>query len=317
VRGIIEKIIGSYSDREIKRLMPLVDEIESLEEKMKKLSDEELKSKTSEFKERIAQGESLDDILPEAFAVVREASSRVLGMRHFRVQLIGGIVLHQGRIAEMKTGEGKTLVATLPVYLNALEGKGVHVVTVNDYLARRDSEWMGKIYNFLGLSVGLIVHGLDNEERRRAYNCDITYGTNNEFGFDYLRDNMVIYKEDMVQRELHYAIVDEVDSILIDEARTPLIISGAGDKSTELYKKANTFVSRLRAKVFIMFVIPSFRSKGVSYAIYYQIFVNAIKKGYTWGEGSTIGETNLKMRNDIESFGGKHYKTYRVYKLET
>jgi preprotein translocase subunit SecA len=250
VRGIIEKIIGSYSDREIKRLMPLVDEIESLEEKMKKLSDEELKSKTSEFKERIAQGESLDDILPEAFAVVREASSRVLGMRHFRVQLIGGIVLHQGRIAEMKTGEGKTLVATLPVYLNALEGKGVHVVTVNDYLARRDSEWMGKIYNFLGLSVGLIVHGLDNEERRRAYNCDITYGTNNEFGFDYLRDNMVIYKEDMVQRELHYAIVDEVDSILIDEARTPLIISGAGDKSTELYKKANTFVSRLRAKVF-------------------------------------------------------------------
>lgn len=250
MRGIIEKIIGSYSDREIKRLMPLVDEIESLEEKMKKLSDEELKSKTSEFKERIAQGESLDDILPEAFAVVREASSRVLGMRHFRVQLIGGIVLHQGRIAEMKTGEGKTLVATLPVYLNALEGKGVHVVTVNDYLARRDSEWMGKIYNFLGLSVGLIVHGLDNEERRRAYNCDITYGTNNEFGFDYLRDNMVIYKEDMVQRELHYAIVDEVDSILIDEARTPLIISGAGDKSTELYKKANTFVSRLRAKVF-------------------------------------------------------------------
>jgi preprotein translocase subunit SecA len=250
VRGIIEKIIGSYSDREIKRLMPLVDEIESLEEKMKKLSDEELKSKTSEFKERIAQGESLDDILPEAFAVVCEASSRVLGMRHFRVQLIGGIVLHQGRIAEMKTGEGKTLVATLPVYLNALEGKGVHVVTVNDYLARRDSEWMGKIYNFLGLSVGLIVHGLDNEERRRAYNCDITYGTNNEFGFDYLRDNMVIYKEDMVQRELHYAIVDEVDSILIDEARTPLIISGAGDKSTELYKKANTFVSRLRAKVF-------------------------------------------------------------------
>jgi preprotein translocase subunit SecA len=250
VRGLIEKIIGSYSDREIKRLMPLVDEIDSLEEEMKKLSDEDLKNKTAEFKERLAQGESLDDILPEAFAVVREASSRVLGMRHFRVQLIGGIVLHQGRISEMKTGEGKTLVATLPVYLNALEGKGVHIVTVNDYLAKRDSEWMGKIYNFLGLSVGLIVHGLDNEERRKAYNCDITYGTNNEFGFDYLRDNMVIYKEDMVQRELHYAIVDEVDSILIDEARTPLIISGAGDKSTELYKKANTFVGRLRAKVF-------------------------------------------------------------------
>jgi len=250
VKGLIEKVIGSYSDREIKRLVPIVDEIEKLGPKMKELSDEDLKSKTKEFKERLANGETLDDILPEAFAVVREASTRVLGMRHFRVQLIGGIVLHQGRIAEMKTGEGKTLVATLPVYLNALAGKGVHVVTVNDYLAKRDSEWMGKIYNFMGLSVGLIVHGLDNEERRRAYNCDITYGTNNEFGFDYLRDNMVIYKEDMVQRDLNYAIVDEVDSILIDEARTPLIISGAGDKSTDLYKKANSFVSRLRAKVY-------------------------------------------------------------------
>jgi len=250
VKKIIERIFGSYSDRELKRIAPIVDKIESLEPQMKELSDDKLKSKTGEFKERLKNGETLDDILPEAYAVVREASRRVLGMRHFKVQLIGGIVLHQGRIAEMKTGEGKTLVATLPVYLNALEGKGVHVVTVNDYLAKRDSEWMGKVYNFLGLKVGLIVHGLSNEERRAAYNCDITYGTNNEFGFDYLRDNMVIYKEDMVQRELHYAIVHEVDSILIDEARTPLIISGAGDKSTDLYKKANTFVSRLKAKVY-------------------------------------------------------------------
>jgi preprotein translocase subunit SecA len=250
VRKLIERIVGSYSDRELKRIAPIVDKIESLESQMKELSDDKLKSKTEEFKERLKNGETLDDILPEAYAVVREASRRVLGMRHFKVQLIGGIVLHQGRIAEMKTGEGKTLVATLPVYLNALEGKGVHVITVNDYLARRDSEWMGKVYSFLGLKVGLIVHGLSNEERRAAYNCDITYGTNNEFGFDYLRDNMVIYKEDMVQRDLNYAIVDEVDSILIDEARTPLIISGAGDKSTDLYKKANSFVSRLRAKVY-------------------------------------------------------------------
>ncbi|MEN2775925.1 preprotein translocase subunit SecA [Acetivibrio clariflavus] len=250
MKKLIEKIIGTYSDRELKRIMPIVDKIESLEEEMKALSDAELKNKTQEFKKRLADGETLDDILPEAFAVMREASWRVLGMKHFRVQLIGGIVLHQGRIAEMKTGEGKTLVATLPVYLNALEGKGVHVVTVNDYLAKRDSEWMGKVYNFLGLSVGLIVHGLTNAERRHAYSCDITYGTNNEFGFDYLRDNMVIYKEDMVQRDLHYAIVDEVDSILIDEARTPLIISGQGDKSTELYKIADSFVRRLKVKVF-------------------------------------------------------------------
>jgi len=250
-KNMLEKLIGSYSDRELKRIEPIVDEIESLEPQMKALSDEQLKAKTQEFKKRLSEGETLDDILPEAFAVVREAAVRVLGMRHFRVQLIGGVVLHQGRIAEMKTGEGKTLVATLPVYLNALEGKGVHVVTVNDYLAKRDSEWMGKIYSFLGLSVGLIVHGLSNEERRTAYNCDITYGTNNEFGFDYLRDNMVIYKEDMVQRELHFAIVDEVDSILIDEARTPLIISGAADKSTDMYKRADMFASRLKAKVFV------------------------------------------------------------------
>ena len=248
--NIIEKIIGTYSDRELKRIYPIVDKIEALEPEIQKLSDKELRAKTDEFKERLNNGETLDDILPEAYAVVREAGWRVNGMRAFRCQLVGGVVLHQGRIAEMKTGEGKTLVAVLPVYLNALTGKGVHVVTVNDYLARRDSEWMGKIYTFLGLSVGLIVHDLDNEERRDAYNCDITYGTNNEFGFDYLRDNMVIYKEECVQRELNFAIVDEVDSILIDEARTPLIISGEGDKSTDIYKRANTFVSGLSAKVF-------------------------------------------------------------------
>ena len=250
IKGLIEKVIGSYSDRELKRIMPIVDEIEGLEPKFSAMTDEQIKTVTPEFKERLKNGETLNDILPEAFAAVREASRRVLGMKHFRVQLIGGIVLHQGRISEMKTGEGKTLVATLPVYLNALEGKGVHVVTVNDYLAKRDSEWMGKIYNFMGLSVGLIIHDMDNAQRRKAYNCDITYGTNNEFGFDYLRDNMVIYKEDRVQRDLHYAIVDEVDSILIDEARTPLIISGAGDKSTDMYKRADTFASRLKVKVY-------------------------------------------------------------------
>lgn len=249
IKGILEGIIGSYSDRELKRIYPIVDKIEAFEPQIQKLSDIELKAKTPEFKERLAKGETLDDILPEAFAVVREASKRVLGMRHFRVQLIGGLVLHQGRISEMKTGEGKTLVATLPVYLNALSGKGVHVVTVNDYLARRDSEWMGKIYTFLGLTVGLIVHDMENTERRAAYNCDITYATNNELGFDYLRDNMVIYKEDMVQRDLNFAIVDEVDSILIDEARTPLIISGQGDKSTDMYSRANSFALKLKAKI--------------------------------------------------------------------
>jgi preprotein translocase subunit SecA len=246
--GIFEKIFGSYSDKEIKRIIPIVDKIESYESSIKQLSDDELRNKTIEFKDRLGKGETLDDILPEAFATVREASVRALGMRHFRVQLIGGIVLHQGRIAEMKTGEGKTLVATLPAYLNALTGKGVHIITVNDYLAKRDRDWMGKIYEFLGLTVGVITHDLDNSQRRDAYNCDITYGTNNEFGFDYLRDNMVIYKEEMVQRDLNFAIVDEVDSILIDEARTPLIISGAGEKSTQLYKVADTFVSTLEPK---------------------------------------------------------------------
>ena len=243
--GILEKIFGSYADKELKRIKPIVDEIEAMEPEIKKLTDAQLKGKTQEFKNRLANGETLDDILPEAFAVVREASIRVLGMRHFRVQLIGGIILHQGRIAEMKTGEGKTLVATLPLYLNALTGQGTHLITVNDYLAKYQSELMGKIYNFLGLTVGVIVHDMDNTERRKAYNCDITYGTNNEFGFDYLRDNMVVYKENMVQRGLHYAIVDEVDSILIDEARTPLIISGQGEKSTDLYKQADAFARRL------------------------------------------------------------------------
>ncbi|WP_426348912.1 preprotein translocase subunit SecA [Alloiococcus sp. CFN-8] len=243
--GLFSKIFGTYSEREVKRTFSIVDKIEALEEKMQSLSDEDLRNKTAEFKERVSNGESLDSILPEAFAVVREAAFRTLGIKHYREQLIGGIVLHQGRIAEMKTGEGKTLVATLPAYLNALTGKGVHVVTVNDYLANRDREWMGQIYEFLGLTTGVILHSLNNDERRAAYGADITYGTNNEFGFDYLRDNMVIYKKEMVQRELNFAIVDEVDSILIDEARTPLIISGAGEKSTDFYRIADMFVKRL------------------------------------------------------------------------
>ncbi len=244
--SLFKKLFGDYSSREVKRIVPIQKKVLELEEEYKKLTDAQLQAKTTEFKERLKKGETLDDILPEAFATCREASARVLNMRHFPVQIIGGIVLHQGRIAEMRTGEGKTLVATLPAYLNALTGKGVHIVTVNDYLARRDSEWMGKLYRFLGLSVGLIVHDLDGEQRRAAYACDITYGTNNEMGFDYLRDNMVIYAEQRVQRGHNFAVVDEVDSILIDEARTPLIISGMGDKSTDLYKIANDFVKRLK-----------------------------------------------------------------------
>ena len=244
-------LFKTYSQKEVKRLRPTVEKINSLEPEIQKLTDEQLRHKTVELKEQLAEGKTLDDILPEAFAVVREASKRVLGMRHFDVQLIGGIVLHQGRIAEMKTGEGKTLVATLPVYLNALTGKGVHVITVNDYLAKRDSEWMGKVYKFLGLTVGLVIAGMEPEDKRAAYNCDVTYGTNNEFGFDYLRDNMVIYKEQLVQRELNYAIVDEIDSILIDEARTPLIISGRGTQSSDLYKKADNFVRKLTPKVLV------------------------------------------------------------------
>ncbi len=244
-------LFKTYSEKEVKRVKPLVAKINALEEEMQKLSDSELRGKTEYFKKQLADGKTLDDILPEAYAVVREASKRVLGMRHFDVQLIGGIVLHQGRIAEMKTGEGKTLVATLPVYLNALEGKGVHVITVNDYLAKRDSEWMGKLYKFLGLSVGLVIAGMEPKAKQEAYNADVTYGTNNEFGFDYLRDNMVIYKDQLVQRGLHYAIVDEIDSILIDEARTPLIISGRANQSSDLYKKADNFVRRLTPKVIV------------------------------------------------------------------
>ena len=249
--GFVSKIFGSYSEKEVKRVMPIVDKINELETKISSLTDEELTNKTKEFKEELKNGKTLDDILPDAFAVVREASKRVLGMRHFDVQLIGGIILHQGRIAEMKTGEGKTLVATLPVYLNALTGKGVHVITVNDYLAKRDSEWMGKVYKFLGLSVGLVISGMNPQNKQEAYNADVTYGTNNEFGFDYLRDNMVIYKDQAVQRGLNYAIVDEIDSILIDEARTPLIISGRANKSSDLYKRANDFVRRLTPKVIV------------------------------------------------------------------
>ncbi len=243
--SIISKIFGTHSQHEVKRIIPIVNKIEALAPEFEKLTDDELKAKTPEFKERLEKGETLDDLLPEAYATVREAATRVLGMRHYRVQLIGGVILHQGRITEMRTGEGKTLVSTLPAYLNALEGKGVHIVTVNDYLAKRDAEWMGQVHEFLGLTVGVILNSMDNDERREAYNCDITYATNNELGFDYLRDNMVVYKEELVQRELHYAIIDEVDSVLIDEARTPLIISGQSGKSTKLYEACDIFVKQL------------------------------------------------------------------------
>ncbi|HWR73814.1 MAG TPA: DEAD/DEAH box helicase, partial [Nitrospirota bacterium] len=243
---VLKKIFGTKNERELKSIQSLVDRINAIELQTAALSDAQLRSRTDEFRKRLEEGETLDDLLPEAFAVVREASKRTLGMRHFDVQLIGGIVLHQGRIAEMRTGEGKTLVATLPVYLNALPGKGVHVVTVNDYLARRDAQWMGPIYQFLGLTVGVIVHGLTDEQRQEAYGSDVTYGTNNEFGFDYLRDNMKFRVEDMVQRDLHYAIVDEVDSILIDEARTPLIISGPAEESTDKYYKINRIIPSLK-----------------------------------------------------------------------
>ena len=249
--GFLEKIFGTYSEREVKKLQLIADKIEALDDSMQSLSDEQLQAKTIEFKDRISKGESLDSLLPEAFAVCREASSRVLGKKHFRVQLLGGMVLHQGRIAEMKTGEGKTLVATLPAYLNALTGKGVHVITVNDYLAKTQMEEMGVLYSFLGLTTGCIIHGITPQQRREAYGCDITYGTNNEFGFDYLRDNMVIYKDQLVQRKLNFAIVDEIDSILIDEARTPLIISGRGKQSSDLYKKADKFVRKLIPKVIV------------------------------------------------------------------
>ena len=243
--NLIQKVLGTHSEREVKMIKPLVKKVEALRPTMQALSDEELRDKTKEYKKRLADGETLDDLLPEAFATVREAGKRVLDMEHYPVQIIGGIILHQGRIAEMKTGEGKTLVSTLPAYLNALEGKGVHIVTVNDYLAHRDAEWMGKVHEFLGLKVGCVLNSMDNDERRDAYNCDITYVTNNELGFDYLRDNMVIYKEQLVQRDLHYAIIDEVDSVLIDEARTPLIISGQSGKSTKLYEVCDILARQL------------------------------------------------------------------------
>ncbi|MGD9136641.1 MAG: preprotein translocase subunit SecA, partial [Desulfobacterales bacterium] len=245
VFNFLTKVFGSKNERELKQIQPIVEKINALEPEIQALQDEQLKARTAEFRQRLDRGETLDDLLPEAFATVREASVRALNMRHFDVQLIGGIVLHQGRIAEMKTGEGKTLAATLPAYLNALSGKGVHIITVNDYLARRDTEWMGHIYRFLGLSVGTIMHGLDDAERLAAYGSDITYGTNNEFGFDYLRDNMKFDRDSLVQGELNFAVVDEVDSILIDEARTPLIISGPAEKSTDLYYQINSLIPRL------------------------------------------------------------------------
>ncbi len=270
--GFLKALFGDYSKKELKRIYPICDKVLALEDKYAKMSESQLKAQTAVLKERLSNGETTDDILPDAFAVCREASWRVLGMKHFRVQIIGGIVLHQGRIAEMKTGEGKTLVATLPAYLNALTGRGVHIVTVNDYLAKRDSEWMGKLYRYLGLSVGLIVHGLDNDERRKAYDADITYGTNNELGFDYLRDNMVVYKEQKVQREHAFAIVDEVDSILIDEARTPLIISGQGDKASDLYERANALARTMKKHVFTEIdnkedMEPFYAENGIDYVV--------------------------------------------------
>ena len=295
-------LFKTYSEKEVKRVRPIVEKINSLESEIQKLSDEELRNKTAEFKDRLTQGETLDDILPEAFAVVREASKRVLGMRHFDVQLIGGIILHQGRIAEMKTGEGKTLVATLPVYLNALTGKGVHVVTVNDYLAKRDSEWMGKVYKFLGLTVGLVISGMDPSAKKAAYAADVTYGTNNEFGFDYLRDNMVIYKDQLVQRELNYAIVDEIDSILIDEARTPLIISGRGAQSSDLYKKADSFVARLTPKVIVEEDIKDEEQAEDNENYDYIVDLKAKSASLTQkGIQKAEREFNLENFNDIEN----------------
>ena len=306
--GFLSKIFKSYSEKEVQRVMPIVEKINNLEPEIEKLTDAELKAKTDEFKQRLQKGETLDDILPEAFATVREASKRVLGMRHFDVQLIGGIILHQGRIAEMKTGEGKTLVATLPVYLNALTGKGVHVVTVNDYLAKRDSEWMGKLYKFLGLSVGLVVAMMNPSEKKKAYAADITYGTNNEYGFDYLRDNMVIHKQDMVQRELNYAIVDEIDSILIDEARTPLIISGTAAESSDLYSKADDFVKRLKAKTIIEEDTKNIDQAEDNEKYDYVIDLKA-KSATLTEKGTKKAEEYFKVNNlnDIENSDLVHY----------
>ena len=294
--GFFKNIFKSYSEKEVKRVMPLVEKINSLEGEISKLTDTELTGKTQEFKDRLNKGETLDDILPEAFAVMREASKRVLGMRHFDVQLIGGIILHQGRIAEMRTGEGKTLVATLPAYLNALSGKGVHVVTVNDYLATRDSEWMGKVYKFLGLTVGLVISGMRPEEKKKAYAADITYGTNNEYGFDYLRDNMVIYKNQAVQRGLNFAIVDEIDSILIDEARTPLIISGRAAASSDMYKKANDFVKKLTPKVIIEEDVKDFEQAEDNEKYDYIVDLKAKSASLT-AKGIEKAERNFNVEN--------------------
>ncbi len=295
-------LFKSYSEKEVKRIMPLIKKINDLEVDIQKLSDSDLRNKTSEFKKRLKEGETLDDLLPEAFAVVREASKRVLGMRHFDVQLIGGIILHQGRIAEMKTGEGKTLVATLPVYLNSLTEKGVHVITVNDYLAKRDSEWMGKVYKFLGLTVGLAIAGMNPKEKQKAYNCDVTYGTNNEFGFDYLRDNMVIYKDQLVQRKLNYAIVDEIDSILIDEARTPLIISGRGSQSSDLYKKADNFVRKLTPKVIVEEDVKNYEQAEDNEKYDYIVDLKAKSASLTQkGIKKAEQEFGLENFNDIEN----------------
>ena len=306
--GFLSKLFKSYSEKEVGRVMPIVEKINSLEPTVEKLTDTELREKTDEFKSRLQKGETLDDILPEAFATVREASKRVLGMRHFDVQLIGGIILHQGRIAEMKTGEGKTLVATLPVYLNALTGKGVHVVTVNDYLAKRDSEWMGKLYKFLGLTVGLVISGMTPKQKKEAYAADITYGTNNEYGFDYLRDNMVIRKEEMVQRELNYAIVDEIDSILIDEARTPLIISGTAAESSDLYSKADDFVKRLKAKTIIEEDTKDLDQAEDNEKYDYVIDLKA-KSATLTEKGTKKAEEYFKLENlnDIENSDIVHY----------
>ena len=306
--GFLSKLFKSYSEKEVGRVMPIVEKINSLEPTVEKLTDAELRAKTDEFKSRLQKGETLDDILPEAFATVREASKRVLGMRHFDVQLIGGIILHQGRIAEMKTGEGKTLVATLPVYLNALTGKGVHVVTVNDYLAKRDSEWMGKLYKFLGLTVGLVISGMTPKQKKEAYSADITYGTNNEYGFDYLRDNMVIRKEEMVQRELNYAIVDEIDSILIDEARTPLIISGTAAESSDLYSKADDFVKRLKEKTIIEEDTKDLDQAEDNEKYDYVIDLKA-KSATLTEKGTKKAEEYFKLENlnDIENSDIVHY----------
>ncbi len=320
--SLFSKMFKSYSEKEVKRLAPIVEKINSLEEEISKLSDLELKGKTEYFKNELKNGKTLDDLLPEAFAVVREASKRVLGMRHFDVQLIGGIILHQGRIAEMKTGEGKTLVATLPVYLNALEGKGVHVITVNDYLAKRDSEWMGKLYKFLGLSVGLVIAGMEPQEKQAAYNADITYGTNNEFGFDYLRDNMVIYKNQLVQRGLHYAIVDEIDSILVDEARTPLIISGRANESSDLYKKADSFVRKLTPKVIVEEDVKDFDQAEDNEKYDYIVDLKAKSASLTQKGIKKAEETfGLENFNDLENSTLVHHvnqalRAYGVMKNE-